>query len=280
MSKHSITYTGNVEWVLEGSCGEPGSNAFFDLSPESKQPPILAGFESASPLPEGLTEEELHAAPENPRLQACCGEMLCVNGWCFIRPTDKKETFWPYKSLAVTRRMICPGGIFIGPPGATPTYTITPADIPKSGMSIADLMDIVPSILSKAGIPPDSYDGAMVVGFADLTQGNFSAICKSPIYREDLRDPRNDGEYKCTHQTPAACRCFLTGAIITNHHGPCPNLHHAVYDGSSGLVGGQQPSSSSSPKTGASTHIHCLQLAADSPLCARPLRDLAPADLG
>ncbi len=113
----------------------------IDLSKTSKQPPVLAGFESASALPDNLSEEDLASAPDNRRFKSACGEMLCVNGWCFVRPTDKTETDFPYHSLAVTKRMLCPGGLFAGPPDAAPTYHIVPSDLPTPGMSVADVMD-------------------------------------------------------------------------------------------------------------------------------------------
>ncbi len=115
MPQNYMTYTGHVDWVLLGSCNEPGTFSMIDLRESSNQPPVLAGFESASALPDNLSDDELAAAPENHRFKSACGEMLCVNGWCFVRPTDKTEADFPYHSLAITKRMLCSGGIFVGP---------------------------------------------------------------------------------------------------------------------------------------------------------------------
>ena len=55
--------------------------------------------------------------------------------------------------------MLSPGGTFIGPAGATPTYTVVPADLPDPGMTVADVMDAIPRLLQAAGIPPDRRAG-------------------------------------------------------------------------------------------------------------------------
>jgi hypothetical protein len=271
----SVTYTGHVDWVLLGSCNEPGSNVVIDLNSDSGQPSVLAGFECAAPLPENLSKSEVQDAPENHRFKVACGEMLCANGWCFCRPTDKSEADWPYYSVAITKRMLTPGAIFVGPTEAAPTYTVVPSELPTPGMTVSGVMDAIPSLLRKAGIT--DFDGALVTGFVDLQSGSFSAICKAPIFNEDLRDPRNDAEYKRTILHPAPCRCYFVGALISNHQDPCPNLHHSVYAGAAGTVGS---AAAAAPPSGASTHVHCLQLAPGSPLCAGPLADCDPAQLG
>ena len=141
-------------------------------------------------------------------------------------------------------------------------------------MTVAGMMDEVPALLRKSGLT--DFDGAMVAGFVDLERGSFSAICKAPIYGDDLRDPRND-HYKSTVEHREPCRCYLVGAIISNMEAPCPNLHHSVYAGAAGTVGAAASPASSSAT---STHVHCLQLAPDSPLCALPLAECDPAMLG
>ena len=134
-------------------------------------------------------------------------------------------------------------------------------------------MDSIPSLLRKAGV--SDFDGAMVTGFADLERGSFNAICKSPIYNEDLRDPAN-AHYKSATERSEPCRCYLTGTIISNHEDPCPNLHRAVYAGAAGIVGA---AAADSPP-GTFTHVHCVELAPDSPLAAVPLDACDPAILG
>ena len=169
--------------------------------------------------------------------------------------------------------MLSPGGTFVGPPNATPTYTVVPSEIPSPGVTVSNVMDMIPSLLQKAGIT--DFDGAMVTGFVDMARGSFNAICKSPIYGDDLRDPRNS-DYKSAVESDEPCRCFLTGVIVSNHEAPCPNLSRAVYAGAAGIVGA---AAADSPP-GTFTHVHCLQLAPDSPLCGRPLADCHPAALG
>ena len=124
MPRFHVTYTGHVDWVLLGSCDEPGTNVVIDFNVTSEQPSVLAGFECAAPLPDDLDGPALQGAPENRRFKAACGEMLCANSWCFVRPTDRNEIDWSFHSIAITKRMLTPGAIFVGPAGADPSYTV------------------------------------------------------------------------------------------------------------------------------------------------------------
>jgi hypothetical protein len=86
--------------------------------------------------------------------------------------------------------------------------------------------------------------------------------------------------YKSAVEPPAPCSCFLTGVIITNRAAPCPNLQHAVHTGASGEVGSAAAAAAAAADSGAITHVHCLELAADGPHCARPLDACDAALLG